>query len=76
MTGANTDRRTADRRQDLAAMGATADQFRHRAKLAEQQRDDLIEAMRVAHDMSLDDEHFAARQHLLNAIAKATGAAS
>ena len=32
---AATDRRVSDRRQDLAAMGATAEQYRHRAKLAE-----------------------------------------
>lgn len=30
------DRRLTDRRQDIAAMGATAEQFRHRAKLAEE----------------------------------------
>jgi len=45
MTAPNTDRRSIDRRQDMAAMGATAEQYRHRAQLAEQQREELRAAL-------------------------------
>ena len=35
---------------------------------------ELLNALQVAHDLSLDGEHFAARACMLNAIDKATGA--